>query len=137
HISINPLIPKANTPFQWLPLISRKDYERRVNIIQRKASSLGIRRVESLDYRWCNIQAYLSTAGLEASKIITALIDDIAIRGSESLGSWRRVLKSFNKNPEKLYEPKSLDLPLPWEEIKMPTPTEILRSEFIRAIGDL
>lgn len=137
HLSINPLIPKANTPFQWLPLISRKDYERRVNIIRRKASSLGIRRIESLDYRWCNIQAYLSTAGLEASKIIKALVDDVAIRGSEDLGSWRRVLKIFNKNPENLYEPKPLDLPLPWEEIKMPTPIEILKSEFIKAIGDL
>lgn len=137
HISINPLIPKPNTPFQWLPLISKEDYERRVEIFRRKAFSLGIRRVESLDYRWCAIQAYLSTAGLEASKVLRLLVDDVAIRGPESLGSWRRVLKVFDRRPEDVYVPKSLDQPLPWEEIKTSIPIEILRSEFVKAVGDL
>lgn len=137
HISINPLIPKANTPFQWLPFISKGDYERKVEIFRRKAFSFGIRRVECLDYRWCAIQAYLSTAGLEASKVLNLLIEDIAIRGPESLGSWRRVLKLFNKRPENLYVPKSIDQPLPWEEIKTSISIEILRNEFIKAIGDL
>ncbi|MEM4706832.1 MAG: radical SAM protein, partial [Candidatus Methanomethylicaceae archaeon] len=137
HISINPLIPKANTPFQWLPLISKENYERKVDLFRKKALSFGIRRVECLDYRWSAIQAYLSTAGLEASKILMLLIDDITIRGPESLGSWRRVLKLFNKRPENIYIPKSIDQPLPWEEIKTSIPIKLLRSEFIKAIGDL
>ncbi|MGC8936615.1 MAG: radical SAM protein [Candidatus Methanomethylicaceae archaeon] len=136
HISINPLIPKSNTPFQWLPMISKEDYDRRVSLFRSIARRHGIRRVESLDYRWGAIQAYLSTAGLKASEILLSLLEDLAIGGTGDLGTWRRVLKRYGKRPETLYQPLKLDDPLPWEEIKGAVPISILRHEFLRATGD-
>ncbi len=136
HISINPLIPKSNTPFQWLTMISKDDYNRRLSLFRKIAHRLGIRRVESLDYRWGAIQAYLSTAGHEASEILLSLLEDIKEGGMGDLGSWRRVLKRYGKRPETIYAPKKLDAPLPWEEIKAAVPISILRHEFLKATGE-
>ncbi|MGQ9759358.1 MAG: radical SAM protein [Candidatus Methanomethylicaceae archaeon] len=136
HISVNPLIPKSNTPFQWLPIISKEDYYRRISLIRKIANNLGIRRVEALDYRWGAIQAYLSTAGLEASEILNLLVEDLRDGGTGDLGSWRRILRGHGKRPENLYNPRRLDDPLPWEEIKAPVPISILRREFLKATGE-
>jgi radical SAM superfamily enzyme YgiQ (UPF0313 family) len=137
HISINPLIPKSNTPFQWLPMITKEDYDRRVSIFRSIARRLGVRRVEALDYRWGAIQAYLSTAGAEASEILLSLQRDLDEGGMGDLGAWRRVLKRYGKRPETLYEPPKLDEPLPWEEIKGVIPISILRNEFLKAVGEI
>jgi radical SAM superfamily enzyme YgiQ (UPF0313 family) len=137
HISINPLIPKANTPFQWLPLISKEDYRERLTIFYKKARTLGIKRIESLDYRWCAIQAYLSTAGQEASELLKLLLEDIKAGGNGDLGSWRRVLRHYKKRPENIYEPRSIEEPLPWEEIKGAFPISILKKDFTKVMGDI
>ncbi|MEM2881102.1 MAG: radical SAM protein [Candidatus Methanomethylicaceae archaeon] len=137
HISINPLIPKSNTPFQWLPMIKKEDYDRRVSIFRAIAHKLGIRRVETLDYRWGAIQAYLSTGGPEASEVLLYLQRDLEEGGMGDLGAWRRVLKRYGERPETLYKPLKLDDPLPWEEIKGAVPISILRNEFLKATGEI
>ncbi|MCX8181621.1 MAG: radical SAM protein [Candidatus Methanomethyliaceae archaeon] len=136
HISINPLIPKSNTPFQWLPMIKKEDYDRRVSIFRSIAHRLGIRRIETLDYRWGAIQAYLSTAGPEASEILLRLQRDLEDGGMGDLGAWRRVLKHYGERPETLYKPLKLDDPVPWKEIKGVVPISILRNEFLKATGE-
>jgi len=137
HISINPLIPKSNTPFQWLQMITKEDYDRRLSLFRSTAKKLGIKRVEALDYRWGAIQAYLSTAGTEASEILFSLVLDLKEGGMGDLGAWRRVLKSRGERPETLYKPIRLDDPLPWEEIKGTVPISILRNEFLKATGEI
>jgi len=40
HISVNPMIPKSNTPFQWASMIA-EDYARRLRLFTRICSSSG------------------------------------------------------------------------------------------------
>ena len=136
HISINPMIPKSNTPFQWAPLISRKEFDQRLKIFRRICSNLGIRRVETMDYRWGVIQAYLSTAGVEASELLGSMSLDLKRGGRGDLGAWRRVLKEYGREIEGLYVPKKLEELLPWESIKGTVPKSILRHEFEQAMVD-
>jgi radical SAM superfamily enzyme YgiQ (UPF0313 family) len=136
HISVNLMIPKSNTPFQWAPVIGRKDFDRRLTAFRRICSDLGIRRVEAMDYRWGVIQAYLSTAGVEASEVLNSLVLDLERGGRADLGAWRRILGEYGREIEDLYVSKKVDDPLPWESIKGAIPKSILRHEFERAMVD-
>jgi len=136
HISVNLMIPKSNTPFQWAPVIARKDFDQHLTAFRRICSDLGIRRVEAMDYRWGVIQAYLSTAGVEASEVLSSLALDLERGGRGDLGAWRRVLRGYGREIEDLYVPKRVEDPLPWESIKGTIPKSVLRHEFERATVD-
>jgi radical SAM superfamily enzyme YgiQ (UPF0313 family) len=135
HISVNPMIPKSNTPFQWSPMIGRLEYSERVAILRRICSQNGVRRFESMDYRWGSIQAYLSTSGDEASRILYTLIMDLRSGGQGDLGSWRRVLRPMGLSPEKLHRPPDIEATLPWEAIKGAIPKSHLINEYKRAMS--
>ncbi|MDD1775899.1 MAG: radical SAM protein [Candidatus Methanomethylicus sp.] len=136
HITINPMIPKGNTPFQWAPIIGESEFKSRLSYFRRICSELGIKRVESMDYHWGVIQAFLSTGGAEASDLLARLLSDIENGGSGDLGSWRRVLRSLDKSFQNLYVPPSIDSDLPWEIIKETVPKSLLIREFEKAIGE-
>jgi radical SAM superfamily enzyme YgiQ (UPF0313 family) len=136
HISINPMIPKSNTPFQWAPLISRKKFDKRLSIFRSICSIFGIRRVETMDYRWGVIQAYLSTGGVEASELLGSMSLDLERGGKGDLGAWRRVLREYGRRIEGLYIPKKLEEVLPWESIKGTVSKSILQHEFEQAMVD-
>jgi len=135
HISVNPMIPKSNTPFQWSPIVSPAEYSERVAILRRICSLHGVRRFECMDHRWGVIQAYLSTAGDGASGVLGALVDDLRSGGGGDLGSWRRVLRSMGMSLENLHTPPSLESDLPWEAIKGAIPKSHLIREHGRAMS--
>uniref|UniRef100_A0A7C3F3J5 Radical SAM protein n=1 Tax=Candidatus Methanomethylicus mesodigestus TaxID=1867258 RepID=A0A7C3F3J5_9CREN len=134
HISVNPMVPKSNTPFQWVPMISAPQYSRMLASFKRICSRFGVRRVESMDYRWGNIQAFLSTGGAEASLALERLAEDIASGGSGDLGSWRRISRLLGRKVDSIYIPKPVDSTLPWEIIKGSVPKSILLHEYERAL---
>ncbi len=135
HVSVNPMVPKSNTPFQWSPIISPTEYSERVSFLRRICSLHGVRRFECMDHRWGVIQAFLSTGGEEASVVLGALADDLRSGGGGDLGSWRRVLRPMGKSLEKLHAPPDLDSDLPWEAIKGAIPKSHLIREHQRAIS--
>lgn len=136
HISVNPMIPKSNTPFQWASMIAEGEYRSRLALFRRLCSALEVRRIEGMDYRWGAIQAYLSTGGSDASEALMRMASDIKGGGRGDLGSWRRVLKSLGKDIGAAYTAKPADAVLPWEIIKGPTPKSVLLHEFEKAIGE-
>lgn len=135
HISVNPMVPKSNTPFQWSPIVPAAEYAERVKALRRICSLHGVRRFECMDHRWGVIQAYLSTAGDGASRILGALVDDLRSGGGGDLGSWRRVLRSMGISLDTLHTPPSLESDLPWEAIKGTIPKSHLMREHGRAMS--
>jgi len=137
HISVNPMIPKSNTPFQWASMIKREDYARRLRLFTRICSELGIRRVESMDHRWGVVQAFLSTGGAPAGDALLLVSNDIASGGRGDLGSWRRTLRGMGKSLDDLYRPWGIGDTLPWEAIKGAVPKSSLEREYMRSCGVL
>ncbi|MGF3498456.1 MAG: radical SAM protein [Candidatus Methanosuratincola sp.] len=135
HVSVNPMIPKGNTPFQWARIISEPEYRFRVSRMREICSSLGIRRFESMDYRWGAVQAFLSTSGREASSVLLLAIKDISEGGQGDLGTWRRVLKGIGKDFETIQPTYSEGDALPWEMIKGGPGRSLLLHEYRRAVG--
>ncbi len=135
HISVNPMIPKANTPFQWARMLSEPEYSSRVSIMRKICSDLGVRRFESMDYRWGAVQAFLSTSGSGASSVMLLALRDISEGGQGDLGTWRRVLKGIKKDFETLPPAYSEGDPLPWELIKGGPSRSLLLHEYRKAVG--
>ncbi|MEN3015792.1 MAG: radical SAM protein [Candidatus Methanosuratincola petrocarbonis] len=135
HVSVNPMIPKGNTPFQWARIVSEPDYRSGVSMMRKICSDLGIRRFESMDYRWGAVQAFLSTSGRGASSVLLLALKDISEGGQGDLGTWRRVLKGIGKDFETIQPNYSEGDVLPWELIKGGPSRSLLLNEYRRAVG--
>jgi len=62
RISVNPLVPKSGTPMQYVPLISKEEFKRKLTQLKSRVKGLGI-RVESYDWEWAWAQALISLGG--------------------------------------------------------------------------
>lgn len=66
--TINPLIPKPNTPTQYVPLIDKNDFLDRVERFRRAASPYA--KPDYFDWGWAHAQAVIALAGAEARNFL-------------------------------------------------------------------
>lgn len=116
-ISINPLIPKPHTPFQWenfdLDGIGPK-----INYLKQKLKSIPL-KVESL--RSSLIQHVLSTGDVEVADII-----EKAYRQRTPFKEWKKLSKGWNIDDE-----------LPWKNIGVCIKPSFIKEEYQKALrGD-
>ncbi len=109
-ISINPLIPKPKTVFQWIGMIDLDKAKKIINLYRRELSNL----VDTRPYyvNWGFVQAAIALAGPEISDILI----EWGIRGG-SLGAWRRIIREKGFNTEYVFKGYSIDEELPWNNI--------------------
>lgn len=115
-------VPKSHTPFQWYGVDPKA--EKRLKLLQKRLRSKGIDfRPES--YNWSVIQALIS----RGDRRISALLE-LTRHYGDSLGSYRRAFKQLKGQLPSLefyvYEPWSLDQPLPWDHLSGPLPKATL-----------
>jgi radical SAM superfamily enzyme YgiQ (UPF0313 family) len=83
RVSVNPLVPKPWTSMQWLPLVERSVYERRVRILRRAQSR--VLSVDALSYRYAYAQAAVARGDGRVAEVI-----DLWARMGGRLGQlWR------------------------------------------------
>ncbi len=121
RVSINPLIPKAHTPLQWI-IIEDK------SILQKKRAFLEkilkpVSRVEGYSPFDAQIQAILSLGDSSLSEVIT-----YAAKLGGGKSGWRKALSSFSINPQK-YLKKMIELK-PWSVVETGVKEEYLRKEY-------
>jgi len=114
HLSINPLIPKPHTPFQWekTPSVS---YVREAASLLRRCFK-GDKRfiIECLDPRHAQIQAFLSLGDRKIGKVI-----ELVARYGDGLGAWRRALTECGIRLESYTQGKTIGEPTPWDHISV------------------
>jgi radical SAM superfamily enzyme YgiQ (UPF0313 family) len=112
HLSINPLVPKPHTPFQWEKMASTLYIRESLNLLKRSVK--GDRRfmIEGMDPRHAQIQAFLSRGDRRIGKTV-----ELAAVYGGSLGAWRRAIKETDVRLDGYLHEKSLDEPLPWDNI--------------------
>lgn len=112
EVSVNPLVPKPHTPFQWLPFGGRenglKELKKKVEIVKRDCRKHGI-EAEVGDVREFAVQTVLS-------------------RGDEN------VFSVINKRDqvEKFLKTLDLDSELPWDFIDHGYSKKRLKEEFLK-----
>lgn len=129
RVSINPFIPKAGTPLQWLRF---EDVERLVEkwrFIKERLRGSRV-RVEGLNPKLAKIQAVISMGGPEISRL---LIEWASLGGN--LAAWRRVEKRYGNLISKVLKPPLEPSKLPWAKFYSSEEMEILRKEYERYLG--
>jgi radical SAM superfamily enzyme YgiQ (UPF0313 family) len=114
HLSINPLIPKPHTPFQWEKMTSVSYVRESLNLLRRLFK--GDRRfvIEGMEPRHAQIQAFLS----RGDRGIGKTVELAAIYGG-GLGAWRRAMKETGIVLEDYLREKKFDERLPWDSISV------------------
>lgn len=112
HISVNPLIPKPHTPFQWEAFASIPYIRECLRLLRKQFRGDRRFRMSRLDPRRAHIQAFLSLGDREVGKVV-----ELATRYGGGLGAWRRALRESKVSLDKYTRRKELDEPLPWDHV--------------------
>src|SRR4051812_19201851 len=70
--SLNGLVPKPNTPFQWEPICEEKELKRHLRYVSKKLSRIPNVEVRAMSARIAHEQALLSSGDRSISKVIEA-----------------------------------------------------------------
>ncbi|WP_427111962.1 radical SAM protein [Megasphaera sueciensis] len=127
-LSINPFIPKPCTPFQWMPMASKKVVEHRLDII--KKAFHRQRQIELLiePLRQCYIQGVLSRGDRRVGEVVALASRYGGVKG------WKRAVKEYGLDVKKyLYVPRPLKAVLPWQVLDMGLAPNYLIYELGRA----
>ena len=124
-LSVAPFVPKAGTPFQWLPMEQLATLQRRFNMLKNQLTPKGIRpKAESL--AWSQVQGTLARGDANLARAL-AEIDDVSLSG------WHQALDKCGLDTDFLYRKWDTSKPLPWAMLNSGTEPGYLQRELERA----
>ncbi len=92
-VAVNPLVPKSMTPCQYLPLISKEEFNRKLGDLIRTVKGLGV-QVEHYGWDWAWVQSTLSLGG----EWVSHLVVKWAEMGG-GIATFKSVIGEFVKDP--------------------------------------
>ena len=125
-ITVEPFVPKAGTPFQWLAMAPEDVLDERMNRIKNSLSKNGIDiRAESVG--WSLVQGVLARGDAKLGAILAKMQHN-------SLAAWRRALDECNLSASR-YAHRELPLnePLPWDVLDSGITPDYLEKELSKA----
>jgi len=127
-MSVNPFIPKAGTPFQWLPMAELATLNRRLSLLRNSLSAKGI-RVTGESPAWAEVQAVLARGDARLAEVMASMEE-------VSLANWRQIMKKCQLNID-YYAHQRWDTgrKLPWSILDSGTETGHLELELKRALS--
>jgi radical SAM superfamily enzyme YgiQ (UPF0313 family) len=127
-LNVAPFVPKAGTPFQWLPMTSQETLNRRLGILSSRLPLKGIKLNEESP-AWSQVQGVLARGD---ERLAAALADMEEI----SLAGWRKAVEAHHLDID-YYVNQRWDTAqkLPWSAIDSGMKTERLCSEIEKALA--
>jgi radical SAM family uncharacterized protein len=126
-LSINSLVPKPSTPFQWAPFEDVTHLRQKLTVIRN-----GLRREPNVEVthdvpKWAYVQSLLSRGDRQVGQILLA--------AHQTGGDWRRAFRQVNINPDfYVYRERSRDELFPWDFIDQGTTKAWLWEQYEKAI---
>ncbi len=120
-LNITPFVPKAGTPFQWLPMARASILKRRLALLKKELRRIGM-EVKSDSIEWSLVQGMLARGDARLGPVI----EDMP---KVTLSNWRKGLAKAGIDPESIHQQISFEEPLPWSKIDSGTPCGKLRVE--------
>jgi radical SAM superfamily enzyme YgiQ (UPF0313 family) len=126
-VNASPFVPKASTPFQWLPMAPQDVLIRRLGILKNSLSPKGIKfNEESL--AWSQVQGVLSRGD---ESIAPALMDIKKL----TLANWKQILEKYRLDISYYINQRwDTNDKLPWSIIDSGIKTEKLCTELSQAL---
>jgi len=129
HIIINvaPFVPKAGTPFQWLPMAEAQILSHRLSVIKNRLKPKGI-KIKADSVAWAIVQGVLSRGDVRLAQALARM-------EGRSLSSWRRALEECSIDAD-FYVNRELPPTerLPWSNLDSGVELGYLELELARAI---
>ncbi|NIQ38595.1 MAG: radical SAM protein [Proteobacteria bacterium] len=126
-LSINGLVPKPGTPFQWIPFETVGSLQRKL-----KAIKNDLRREPNVEVthdvpKWAYIQSLLSRGDRRVGKILLAV--------HHNGGNWKRAFREINVNPNfYVYRERTRQELFPWDFIDHGVSKDRLWTQYVRAV---
>ncbi len=126
-LNVAPFVPKAGTPFQWLPMASLPTLNRRLSMLRNSLPPKGIKlKVESP--AWSQIQGVLARGDNRVAEVL-ANIEEVSLSG------WRRAVAKCQLDIDYYVNQRwDTEQKLPWAVIDSGTKIEHLRRELEKAL---
>ena len=125
--SVNPLVPKPGTSYQWLPMTSPAIVASRTKRLKGLLSGLDHVYLSIKSERQSFYQALLSLGDRRVAPVIDA--------ASQNGGDWRRAAETADVDPKFwVLRDRRQDEVLPWDIIDGGIKAEFFRSEFLRSM---
>ncbi|HUT70596.1 MAG TPA: TIGR03960 family B12-binding radical SAM protein [Desulfatiglandales bacterium] len=137
NVSVATFVPKAHTPFQWMPQVSLEESKRRINSIRERLDSRRVR------VKWNRPDAsWLEGIFSRGDRRLTGVLLDAWQQGARfdswtehfNIDIWRKALQRHGLDPDLyLRRQRDQDEILPWEHIKAGVTKDFLVSEWEKA----
>jgi radical SAM superfamily enzyme YgiQ (UPF0313 family) len=125
--SVNPLVPKPGTAYQWLPMADPDLVERRVQTLRRLMAGIDNVYFSIKSERHSYYQALLSLGDRRIAPAIVA--------AEENGGDWRRAVADTGVDANAyIFRDRSRDELLPWDIIDGGMKATFFRSEFDKSL---
>jgi radical SAM superfamily enzyme YgiQ (UPF0313 family) len=126
-VSVNPLVPKPGTAFQWLPMEPAAATERKLRRLRTLLSGIGNVYPAIKSERNARFQALLSLGDRRVARAIDA--------AEQNGGDWRRAAADAGIDVDfYVTRDRRQDVWLPWDTITGGTPHAFLRAELARSL---
>jgi radical SAM superfamily enzyme YgiQ (UPF0313 family) len=127
-LSVNPFIPKAGTPYQWLPMEQLSTINYRLSLLKNRLTSKGI-NIKTESPAWSEVQTVLSRGDLKIAELLANI-------EKPSLSIWRKMVAKCQIDID-YYAHQSWDTTqkLPWSFIDIGKNPERLSQELKRALN--
>ena len=126
-LNIAPFVPKAGTPFQWLPMASVQTLNRRLSLLKNSLPPKGI-KVKSESPAWSQVQGVLARGDIKLAEVL-ANIEEVSLSG------WRKAVEKCHLDVN-YYAHQRWDTnqKLPWAMLDSGTEPEKLKLELEKAL---
>lgn len=139
--SVSSFVPKAHTPFQWLPMISLGE------ILEKQDFLKNNLRDRQIKFKWHQaevsvLEGALARGGRRLAAVIhSAWKSGCLFDGWDEYFSWERWESAFRENGLDLKSAArsgfNFDNPLPWDHISSEVDKEWLRREYNRSLDEI
>lgn len=139
NLSINPFVPRPDTPFQWYAQDTPESYDAKIDHLRKGFRAVkGKVHIEFGDPRIAFLEGFLSRGDRRVSNVIEtawkngAKFD--AWRESFAFHVWQQAIAASGLDPaDFLYRSIPLQSELPWQVIDAGVSTDFLREEYLSA----
>ena len=127
-VTISPFVPKAGTPFQWLPMTQPSILNRRLSRLKSSLMPKGI-KIKAESPAWSQVQGVLSRGDIKLAEVL-ANMEEVSLSG------WRRAVEKYHLDID-FYVHQRWDTGqrLPWEMLDLGTKSGHLELELDRAMA--
>lgn len=127
-INIAPFVPKAGTPFQWLPMAQPSILNSRLSLLKNNLAPKGI-KVKSESPAWSQVQGVLARGDIKLAEVLAG-IEEVSLAG------WRQAVEKCHLDID-FYAHQRWDTSkkLPWAIIDLGTEAGQLEVELNRALA--